>query len=162
MIKRFNKFVKDRVDEAITMADPKPETAPTPAPTTTPDAPPAPTPRPTRPGIMPDRTPSEKDAPMAMREEEEGDYKGQIIMRDLANELGAEVEEDGSILYNGKKINFYSETEKIHIDKKKFDTIEDAVNYLNRESDMVQKKPEVEPEYAYESKSYKAKRLKRK
>ena len=40
-------------------------------------------------------------------------------------------------IYNGEKINFYSETEKFHIGKRKFDTLEDVLKYL---------KPEVEPE----------------
>ena len=44
---------------------------------------------------------------------------------------------NNEINYNGEKINFYSETEKFHIGKRKFDTLEDVLKYL---------KPEVEPE----------------
>ena len=44
---------------------------------------------------------------------------------------------NNEINYNGEKINFYSETEKFHIGKRKFDTLEDVLKYL---------KTEVEPE----------------
>ena len=53
-----------------------------------------------------------------------------MLLNQLANELGTEVDEDGSINYEGKKINFYSETEKFHVDNKKFSTAEEVVNYL--------------------------------
>jgi hypothetical protein len=72
-----------------------------------------------------------EEAPVAeLPEEEGGEYQGQILLNQLANELGTEVDTDGSINYEGKKINFFSETEKFHVDGKKFSTAEEVVNYL--------------------------------
>jgi len=181
MIKRYNQFVKGKVNEDFTMGDTetKPVTAP---PTTTPDT------RPSRPGVVPTTIPSEQDAPLAKYEQEEeegGEYIGKKMMNDLSSELGTEIDEDGSINYNGKKVNFYSETEKFHVDKKKFDTVEDVLNYLDG-SNSPKIKPEEENEMtgeregerkvglddidedefedsdvAFESKSYKNSRLKK-
>jgi hypothetical protein len=163
MIKRYNQFVKGKVNEDFTMGDTetKPVTAP---PTTTPDT------RPTRPGVVPTTIPSEEDAPLAKYEQEEeegGEYIGKKMMNDLASELGTEIDEDGSINYNGKKINFYSETEKFHVDKKKFDTVEDVINYVGGEAPVnIDEEPigidedEFEDsDDAFESKSYKKTRL---
>lgn len=136
MIKRYNQFVKG-INEEFEMGDgqPAPVTRPS-EPTTTPDTPTRP--RPTRPGITPTEVPSEEDAPLAygygdsndLPEEEGGEYQGQMLLNQLANELGTEVDADGSINYEGKKINFYSETEKFHVDNKKFSTAEEVVDYL--------------------------------
>jgi hypothetical protein len=63
-------------------------------------------------------------------EEEEGhEYEGTKLMSDLAQKLGTEIV-NNSIEYNGKKINFFSETESFHIDKKKFKTIDEVLAYL--------------------------------
>lgn len=62
-------------------------------------------------------------------EEESGEYEGTVLLKELADKLGTEVT-DNEINYNGKKINYYSETEKFHIGKEKFDTIEDVISYL--------------------------------
>jgi hypothetical protein len=150
MIKRYNQFVKG-INEEFEMGDgqPAPVTRPS-EPTTTPDI----RPRPTRPGITPTEVPSEEDAPLAyghidelpeeedaplahghideLPEEEGGEYQGQMLLNQLANELGTEVDSDSSINYEGKKINFYSETEKFHVDNKKFSTVEEVVDYLNK------------------------------
>lgn len=64
--------------------------------------------------------------------EEEGEYEGTKKLKELASALGTEVV-DNSVVYDGKKINFYSETEKFHVDKKKFKTIEEVLEYLNHE-----------------------------
>lgn len=65
-------------------------------------------------------------------EEEEGrEYEGTKLMKDLAAKLGSEIV-NNSIQYNGKKINFFSETESFHIDKKKFKTIDEVLNYLGQ------------------------------
>jgi hypothetical protein len=178
MIKKYNQFVKGKVNEEFEMAEPgtKPVTAP---PVTTPDT------RPSRPGVVPTTIPSEEDAPLARYEEEEeegGEYIGKKMMNDLASELGIKIDEDGSINYNGKKINFYSETEKFHVDRKKFDTVEDVVNYVS-EGDITPEEEEAmtgeregerkvglddidEDEFedtddAFESKSYRKTRLKK-
>ena len=182
MIKRYNQFVKGKVNEDFTMVDPetKPVTAP---PTTTPDT------RPSRPGVVPTTIPSEEDAPLARYEEGEeegGEYIGKKMMNDLSRELGTDIDDDGSINYNGKKVNFYSETEKFHVDKKKFDTVEDVLNYLEGSNEEPKMTPEEENEMtgeiegerkvglddidedefedgdiAFESKSYRKTRLKK-
>ena len=63
-------------------------------------------------------------------EEEEGEYKGTLMMRELADLLDTEVSDSNEIEYNGHKINFYSETEKFHIGKKTFETPEEVVEYV--------------------------------
>jgi len=69
-------------------------------------------------------------------EEEEGDgYIGQRMIQDLADALDVQPEADGSVIYNGQKINFFSETEMFHIGSMKFETVDEVVNYLNNEGD---------------------------
>ena len=84
-------------------------------------------------GLVSDNSFEEDDQ---VPEEEEYDYVGNKLMNDLAKKLGTKVV-NNEINYNGEKINFYSETEKFHIGKRKFDTLEDVLKYL---------KTEVEPE----------------
>jgi hypothetical protein len=188
MIKKYNQFVKG-INEEFEMGEGQPAPVTRPAePTTTPDTPTRP--RPTRPGITPTEVPSEEDAPLAygygdsndLPEEEGGEYQGQMLLNQLANELGTEVDTDGSINYEGKKINFYSETEKFHVDNKKFSTAEEVVNYLGGSNEAPENshthEHEEEPSFdetegdlarrdlegemgAYESKSYRHTRLKK-
>jgi len=188
MIKKYNQFVKG-INEEFEMGEGQPAPVTRPAePTTTPDTPTRP--RPTRPGITPTEVPSEEDAPLAygygdsneLPEEEGGEYQGQMLLNQLANELGTEVDEDGSINYEGKKINFYSETEKFHVDNKKFSTAEEVVDYLGGSSEAPEHththELEEEPSFdetegdlarrdledemgAFESKSYRHTRLKK-
>jgi hypothetical protein len=188
MIKKYNQFVKG-INEEFEMGEGQPAPVTRPAePTTTPDTPTRP--RPTRPGITPTEVPSEEDAPLAygygdsndLPEEEGGEYQGQMLLNQLASELGTEVDTDGSINYEGKKINFYSETEKFHVDNKKFSTAEEVVNYLGGSNEAPENphthEHEEEPSFdetegdlarrdledemgAYESKSYRHTRLKK-
>jgi hypothetical protein len=76
------------------------------------------------------------DEPEANWEEEEsGEYQGTKLMKELAEMLGAEVT-NNEIDYNGHKINYFSETEAFHVDnKKKFDNIEEVVAYLQGEGE---------------------------
>lgn len=63
-------------------------------------------------------------------EEEEGhQYHGTLKMKELAQRLNTEVI-NNEINFDGKKINFYSEDEKFHVDNKKFDSLDDVFNYL--------------------------------
>ena len=176
MIKKYNQFVKG-INEEFEMGEGQPSPVTKPAePTTTPDTPTRP--RPTRPGITPTEVPSEEDAPLAyghdheLPEEEGGEYQGEILLNQLAADLNTEVSEDGSINYEGKKINYYSETEMFHVDNKKFKTADEVVNYLDANKSEVA--PEVidelsdvdEDEFekgdvAFESKSYRHTRLKK-
>lgn len=62
-------------------------------------------------------------------EEESGTYKGTLLMQELADMLGSEVI-DNEIEYDGKIINYYSETENFHVDGEKFETPGEVVEYL--------------------------------
>jgi hypothetical protein len=66
-----------------------------------------------------DVPPMKTDAEISMNEEpeEEYEFQGEKMLQDLANRLGSKVE-NNMINYNGKKIEFYSETEAIAIDRK--------------------------------------------
>ena len=66
-----------------------------------------------------------------LEEEEGNEYEGTKLMKDLAEKLGAEIS-NNSIEYNGKKINFFSETESFHVDNKKFKTADDILKYLGK------------------------------
>jgi hypothetical protein len=113
MIKRYNQFVSGKVNEEFEMDNFENEAPIVEEP------------------IVDNENPEVEEAPEAeLPEEEGGEYQGQILLNQLANELGTEVDADGSINYEGKKINFYSETEKFHVDNKKFSTAEEVVNYL--------------------------------
>lgn len=132
MIKKYNQFVKGKVNEEFVMAEPK----------TSPDTTRV---RPgtiEKPGQMPtiptpirkDRTspvpaPAKAELEQDSMEEEGGEYMGSQMLQNLADSLGTEVV-DNSVEYNGKKVNFYSETEMFHVDKKKFKTVEEVVDYL--------------------------------
>ncbi len=66
-----------------------------------------------------------------MGEEEGYEYKGTLLMKELADRLGSKVV-NNSIDYNGKKINYFSETEAFHVDKMKFETVDEVVDYLTK------------------------------
>lgn len=117
MIKRYNQFVSGKLNEEFDMA-PDMET----------EAPIVEEP------IATEESEIEEYPESELPEEEGGEYQGQMLLNQLASELGTEVDEDGSINYEGKKINFYSETEKFHVDNKKFSTAEEVVNYLGSAS----------------------------
>lgn len=70
----------------------------------------------------------------SQEEEEEGGYSGAKMMQDLADALDTQIDTDGSINYNGKKINFYSETEMFHIGSQKFETVEDVIKAIDKEN----------------------------
>ena len=166
MIKRYNQFVSGKVNEEFDMAPDMEIEAPI-----------------VEEPIANTEISEVEEAPEAeLPEEEGGEYQGQILLNQLANELGTEVSEDGSINYEGKKINFFSETEKFHVDNKKFSTAEEVVNYLGGSNESPEHshnhKHEEEPSFdetegdlarrdledemgAYESKSYRHTRLKK-
>jgi len=139
ILKKFDSYVKEDLD---TMAEPATKPAPSTAPAT-------PT---VEPGIKPERrdrpTPIRRDRPavepdpQAKRKvdatEEEGAYIGTQMLKDLADALGAEVM-DNAVQYEDKTINFFSETEKFHVDKKKFATVEEVVDYLTGGQSAIEK-----------------------
>lgn len=69
---------------------------------------------------------------MDEQEEESGQYIGNKLMNELASKLGTTVV-NNSIDYEGKKINYYSETEAFHIGNNKFDTISEVLDFLEQE-----------------------------
>jgi hypothetical protein len=66
-------------------------------------------------------------------EEEADEYIGKVMMKELSEKLGVGISPDGSIEYDNRKIYYYSETECFHVDKRKFETVDEVVNFLNRE-----------------------------
>ena len=92
MIKRYNQFVSGKVNEEFDMDVDMENEAPI-----------------VEEPIADNETSEVGEAPEAeLPEEEGGEYQGQILMNQLANELGTEISEDGSINHEGKKINFFS------------------------------------------------------
>lgn len=69
---------------------------------------------------------------MDQDEEESGQYIGNKLMNELANKLGTKVV-NNSIDYEGKKINYYSETEAFHIGNNKFATVSEVLDFLNQD-----------------------------
>jgi hypothetical protein len=63
-------------------------------------------------------------------EEEAGDYHGSVGMKKIAKALGEELH-GNEIMHDGHKINFFSETEMYHVDKKKFKTPEEVIEFMN-------------------------------
>jgi hypothetical protein len=165
MIKRYNEFVSGKVNEEFDMDSMDAMEAPI---VEEPIA---------------DTESEVEEAPVAdeLPEEEGGEYQGQILLNQLANELGTEVEDGSSINYEGKKINYFSETEKFHVDNKKFSTVEEVVAYLGgsneepehthnneKEEELLFDETEGETEdeledeiETFESKSYRHTRLKK-
>jgi hypothetical protein len=90
-------------------------------------------------------------------EEEEGDIYS-AKMNQLAQMLGTEVTDTNTIEYDGKQVIFPSETEMYHVDNKKFKTAEEVANYLDSSTNV---KNEVEEMELQESKSYRAKRFRK-
>ena len=66
-------------------------------------------------------------------QEEGEEYEGTKLMKELADRIGAEVSDNNEIDFDGKKINFFSETDKFHIGGNQFDSVDDVVSYLSGE-----------------------------
>jgi len=80
-----------------------------------------------------EKTATENISTPEEEEEEEGyQYHGTLKMKELADKLGTNIV-NNEINFDGKKVNFFSEDEKFHIDNKKFDSVEDAFDYLTGE-----------------------------
>lgn len=163
-IKKYNQFVKTNeefvdapsFDTKQAPARPERGTETMPGrPGTTPST------RPSRPSVVPGKKPSEEDAPLASNDE----YIGTKKMKELAAALPDAKLESGTLYYDGKEINFYSETEKFHIGKHKFNDVKDVLNFLGAKEEVISERDfdeELDPEF--EAKSYrftrKIKRLK--
>lgn len=134
MIKKYNAFVKGKVNEEFVMAEPRPGTTELPGTIE-------------KPGVMPEPpTPIKKDrtspvpapakAELEPKEVEGGDVYSDNLMA-LSELLPGSTISNNSVVYKGKTILFPSETfntEKgegiFHVGKKKFKTVEDVANYL--------------------------------
>lgn len=160
MIKKYNQFVEEKVNEEYA---PEPQTAPAPSTPsreveTVPGTPrPGTRPMPTRPSVVPGKRPSEEDAPLAhfdMEEDEQEDtYVAKLVELALALGLSKNDVVDNQINFEGKTIIFPSETEKYHVDKKKFETVDQVVSYLTGNVEKPTLDDEtVDPEF--EAKSY--------
>ena len=141
MIKRYNEFVGGKVNEHFSGLDSHPDLESQLS--------------------EPNEVENSELSEIELSEEEGGYYQGQMLLNQLANELGTEVDADGSINYEGKKINFFSETEKFHVDNKKFSTPKEVVNYLGSTEMDSSKEDEMTDELdkKFESKSYRKTRL---
>ena len=159
-IKKYNQFVKTNEEFVETpsfdtkQAPSRPErgTETMPGrPGTTPST------RPSRPSVVPGKKPSEEDAPLASNDDE---YIGTKKMKELADALPDSKLESGTLYYDGKEINFYSETEKFHIGKHKFNDVKDVLNFLGKKEDVKSERDfedeQMDPEF--EAKSYRVSR----
>jgi hypothetical protein len=168
MIKRYNQFVNEKVNEDLMGGT---EGTPTRRETETPTRERE---RPTRRGteVIPDDVPSEEPNPLAkytnnweddeeveeveVEEEEEEDIYSRRL-KELAKALGLEEDavQNNRLEFDGKEIIFPSETEKFHVDRKKFDTVEQVVDYLKNEkpTPKLAEEDRIDPEF--EAKSYK-------
>lgn len=124
MIKKYNQFIKEN-DEFIddTMEE-----------------------------VQDDMIQGDQDIENNTMEEEAEEEAGDIYtskLKELSKKLGVDIE-DGKLEYKGKEIIFPSETEMYHVDRKKFKTSDEVVDFLqgNKEKESQQKN-------ITESKSYK-------
>ena len=166
MIKRYNQFVNEELDFGPEQA-PAPTRRETPTPTR-PDTDRPTRERPTRPGVIPDDVPSEQDNPLAkntpfskefdgeVEEEQEDFYSGKLKELAVALGLDADAVQNNKLEFKGKEIIFPSETEKFHVDRKKFDTVDQVVSYLEGGSapkaPRLEEEDRIDPEF--EAKSY--------
>ena len=116
MIKKYNQFIETKTNEEFVEAT-QPEMVESPS--------------------IEDAPLAELDTPLAELDETEeetqegNEYIGELKIKELVKALGPDAILNGNTVeYNGKEINFYSETEKFHVDRKKFETVEEVVDFL--------------------------------
>lgn len=164
MIKRYNQFVKGKLNEDYGM-EAELESPVMSSPTS---------------GITPPQTPTNlgSDEDFSGEEEEVATDKYEMALQSLADAAGVEFEPgQKSVVIDGKEITFPAETEKYHIKgvKKGFSTVEDVLANLGGQSntptdrsqetrdEMTSLKDEtlLDNTEQFESKSYKSKRFKK-
>lgn len=174
MIKKYNQFVDDKVNEEFNFgAAPAPAPSPntSPSPTTRPSTPSKPEPRPNAPSPIPGKRVSPIPAPakafIEADMEEEAEEVGDVYrnkLKELADALGVELTNDKTVIYNSKKIYYPSETDKYHVEgvKKPFNTLDEVVSFLKSdgsnteiEQDDYKYEDDLFIEDEFESKSYK-------
>jgi len=87
-------------------------------------------------------------------EEEEGGDIFRSKMTELATKLGTDVMDNNTIDYNGQQIIFPSETEMFHVGRKKFKTSDEVVNYLSGDKNPAPRMESEKELELTESKSY--------
>jgi len=188
MIKRYNQFVKGKVNEDYEFETEAPvrtlpslgETKPVVKPTETP-APTRPTPFPTRPTPFPTTKPGTEPGTKADfqgEEEEVAVDKYEMALQTLADLAGVEFNSgDKAVVIDNKEVTYPAETEKYHIRgvKKSFTTPEDVLANLGGAQSVPSEREEeageemtsikdeevLDPTEQFESKSYKSKRFKK-
>jgi hypothetical protein len=63
-------------------------------------------------------------------EDNGGEYVGDVLLKELAEKTGG-VLEGNSVTVDGKKIDFFSETEAFHVDGEKFKTVDEVISHLD-------------------------------
>ena len=148
MIKKYNQFIETKTNEEFVEAT-QPEMVESPS--------------------IEDAPLAELDTPLAELDETEeetqegNEYIGELKIKELVKALGPDAILNGNTVeYNGKEINFYSETEKFHVDRKKFETVEEVVDFLKGDEEVPVKTEKdfedetMDPEF--EAKSYRLSR----
>lgn len=161
MIKRYNQFVKGKLNEDYGM-DAELEAPVRDLPSL---------------GGRPPINPSEIETEFEGEEEEVATDKYEMALQSLADAAGVDFEPgQKSVVINGREVTFPAEDEKYHIKgvKKGFSSVEDVLANLGGESIPSERKQEVRDEMTsikdeefidsseqFESKSYKSKRFKK-
>lgn len=164
MIKRYNQFIKENIGEEYSPIEPE-------VTTTLPAL-----------GQRAEATPSEAPMMDEMPEEMTGEVeevgvdKYTDALQKLADAAGVEYDSvDKSVVIDGKKITFPTETEKYHVEgvKKPFATLEEVLAYFENgvspqarqevrdEMSSIADEEVLDRQEQFESKSYKSKRLKK-
>lgn len=171
MIKKYNQFVKGKINEDVELDYPEvaPIEAPRlgvtkPAPITTPGT----TPAPEKPKPFPTTKPGTEPGTKAGFEEEEeevGDIY-ETALRKLAELAGVEFNyNDKKVVINGKEVTFPAETEKYHVKgiRKPFATPEDVIANIggSNKREPIKDEKMIDNSKQFESRSYKHKRFKK-
>lgn len=172
MIKKYNQFVKGKINEDVELD--YPEVAPIEAPRlgVTKPAPitkPGTTPAPEKPNPFPTTKPETEPGTKASFEEEEEEEVGDIYetaLRKLAELAGVEFTPgDKMVVINGKQVTFPAETEKYHVKgiRKPFATPEDVIANIggSNKRESIKDEEMMDNGEQFESKSYKYKRFKK-
>ncbi len=164
MIKRYNQFIKENIGEEYSPIEPEVATT-LPALGQRAEATPSEAPMM---GEMPEEMPGEV--------EEVGVDKYTDALQKLADAAGVEYDSvEKSVVIDGKKITFPTETEKYHVEgvKKPFATLEEVLAYFENgvspqarqevrdEMSSIADEEVLDRQEQFESKSYKYKRLKK-
>lgn len=122
MIKKYNQFVNDRINEDVENFEDDLDI------------------NQQEPELADNELEEELDEFENESEEEEMEEEGGDVynakLQEVADKLGAEVS-NGKVEYNGKKIIFPSETEMYHVGNKKFKTADEVVSFLEGESNRL-------------------------